>query len=86
MLTIDELDGVQWIHGDGKPDCANWPEIYRAIHAAGKRIQLISGEFAAIEAVIDQIGTANGIQYHIFSAPAERETEIRLGLTHFGVE
>jgi hypothetical protein len=86
ILAIDELDGVQWIHGDGKPDCANWPEIYQAIHAAGKHIQLISGEFAAIKAVTEQIGTANGIQYHIFAVPAERETEIRQGLAHFGVE
>jgi len=28
-LSIEELDGVQWIHGDGKPDCSHWPEIYQ---------------------------------------------------------
>jgi 5-methyltetrahydrofolate--homocysteine methyltransferase len=86
ILSIEELDGVQWIHGDGKPDCSNWPELYQKIHGAGKHIQLISGEFAAIDAVIDQIGTAKGIQYSMIRATPEREPEIRARLQDYGIE
>jgi hypothetical protein len=43
VLSIPELDGVQWIPGDGKPTCAHWPEVYRKIAAAGKKIQIING-------------------------------------------
>ena len=85
ILSIPELDGVQWIHGDGKPDCSNWPEIYQKIHAAGKRMQLISGEFEAIDAVTEQIGTANGIQYHIFAVPPDLEAETRARLRSYGI-
>ena len=86
LLSIEELDGVQWIHGDGQPDCSNWPELYQKIHAAGKRIQLYSGEFAAIDAVTEQIGTAKGLQYSMIYASPERELEIRSSLQKYGIE
>ncbi len=85
LLSIPELDGVQWIHGDGKPDCAHWPEIYQKIHAAGKKIQLHSGGFEAIEAVTQQIGSANGIQYQMIFATPDREAEIRARLQSYGI-
>lgn len=85
LLSIAELDGVQWIPGDGKPDCAHWPELYQKIHAAGKKIQIINGGFAAIDAVIEQVGSARGIQYHVESVPIEQEQEVRAGLARFGV-
>jgi 5-methyltetrahydrofolate--homocysteine methyltransferase len=27
LLGIEELDGMQWIPGDGKPDCSSWPAL-----------------------------------------------------------
>jgi 5-methyltetrahydrofolate--homocysteine methyltransferase len=85
LLSIEELDGVQWIHGDGKPDCSNWPEIYQKIHAAGKLIQITSGEFNSIDVISEQVGTANGIQYQMFFATPGRETEIRSKLHSYGI-
>jgi 5-methyltetrahydrofolate--homocysteine methyltransferase len=85
LLTIPELDGVQWIPGDGKPNCAHWPDLYRKIHAAGKKIQIINGGFVAVEAVMAQVGSAKGIQYHVESVPIEAEVEIRAGLARFGI-
>ena len=69
LLEIDELDGVQWVPGDGKPDPGHWPEIHRKIHNAGKKIQILYGGFDAIEAVIDQIGSQRGLNHHVFYAP-----------------
>jgi 5-methyltetrahydrofolate--homocysteine methyltransferase len=86
VLSIAELDGLQWIPGDGKPDCSNWPEIYQRAHAAGKLIQINNGEFEAIDAVIAQIGTAKGLQYQMFFASPERETEIRAKLQEYGID
>jgi 5-methyltetrahydrofolate--homocysteine methyltransferase len=85
VLSIPELDGVQWIPGDGKPNCAHWPEIYRKIHAAGKKIQIINGGFDAVATVIAQIGDARGVQYHVESAPMEMEQTLRAGLARFGI-
>ena len=85
VLGIAELDGLQWIPGDGKPDCSNWPEIYLKVHAAGKLVQINNGEFDAIDAIIEQIGTAKGIQYQMFFASPDRETEIRSKLQDYGI-
>ena len=84
-ISIPELDGVQWIPGDGKPTCAHWPEVYRKIAAAGKKIQIINGGFESVAAVIAQIGGARGVQYHVESAPIEMEPHMRAGLAQFGI-
>ncbi|MBN2501364.1 MAG: hypothetical protein JXB38_11345 [Anaerolineales bacterium] len=86
LLEIETLNGVQWIPGDGKPDCANWPELYQKINAAGKRIQIINGGFAAIDAVIEQVGTSNGIQYQAMLSTIDQEQEIRVKLGKYGIE
>ena len=86
LLEIETLNGVQWIPGDGKPDCANWPEIYQKINAAGKLIQIVNGGFEAIDAVVEQIGTPKGIQYLGAIYPITQEQEIRTQLSKYGIE
>ena len=65
LLTIPELKGIQWVPGDGQPDITNWPDVYRKIHRAGKRIQIFQSQSAkgwdALDIIADQIGTAKGI-------------------------
>jgi hypothetical protein len=85
VLSIAELDGVQWVPGDGKPDCAHWPEVYRKIVAAGKKIQLVNGGLDAVAAVIEQIGAHKGVQVRVASAPLEMEHTLRVGLARFDV-
>ena len=63
LLEIDDLDGVQWIHGDGKPDSGNWPEIFQTIHKGQKLIQVCSGGFPALDKIRTQIGTLKGVHY-----------------------
>ncbi|HQK73172.1 MAG TPA: hypothetical protein PL044_05290 [Clostridiales bacterium] len=55
LLAIKELDGVQWVPGDGRPDMRHWPEVYKKIHAAGKKIQIFGG-LDTLDAVGAQIG------------------------------
>ncbi len=45
LLTIDDLDGVQWIPGAGAPDIAHWPEVFSKINQSGKLLQLINNSF-----------------------------------------
>jgi hypothetical protein len=87
LLTIEKLDGVQWVPGDGKPDCAHWPEVYQKIHAAGKKIQIFGG-FDVIDAVIEQIGTGGPIQVHVGwnMRTSEEAPEIRKRLEAYGIE
>ncbi|MEI8313146.1 MAG: hypothetical protein WCH98_20545, partial [Verrucomicrobiota bacterium] len=60
LLRIPELAGVQWIPGDGQPDCRHWPEVYQKIAGAGKKIQLI-GDLQTLDAVACQIGSTKEI-------------------------
>jgi len=60
LLEIEELDGVQWIPGDGMPPITEWPEVYRKISEAGKKIQIFGGT-DDLNVIADQIGRADNI-------------------------
>jgi 5-methyltetrahydrofolate--homocysteine methyltransferase len=61
LLQIENLNGVQWVPGDGQPDCSNWPQVYKKINTAGKRIQLLGG-FDVLDSVTKQLRTCQGLQ------------------------
>jgi hypothetical protein len=86
LLEIAELDAVQWMPGDGKPDQAQWPDVYRKIHAAGKKIQINHGDFECIDAVAKQIGTRKGIHKTALWKSISDETEMRNHLREYGIE
>ena len=89
LLGIEALGGVQWIHGDGKPDSAHWPEVFGAIQQGKKLIQVTSGDFAALDAICGQIGTLKGVHYRgmLWSEYGlNDEAKIRSELTRFGIE
>lgn len=83
LLTIPELGCVQWIPGAGQPDMTQWPEVYRKIHAAGKKIQVYGLD--ALDAVARQIGTAKGIVAIVGGDVSETEA-IRERLKKYDVE
>jgi len=61
LLDIKELKGVQWVHGEGKQDNTQWPEVYRKIQKAGKRIQIYLERMDCLDVIADQIGAAEDI-------------------------
>ncbi len=71
LLSIPELKGVQWIPGAGKPDCSEWPEVYRKIRKAGKLIQ-IYGTLDTLDRVAGHLGSGRGI---ILFASVDRKDE-----------
>ncbi len=85
LLGISGLDGIQWIPGDGKPDCAHWPELYRRIHAGSKKIQVAYGGFNALQAVVEQIGSTHGVQMKTMMFPLSEEAGVRQELARYGV-
>ncbi len=82
ILTIPELGCVQWIPGAGQPEKTDWPQVYRKIHAAGKKIQVYGLD--ALDVVARHIGTAKGI-VAIVNAPVSEESSIRERLKHYDV-
>lgn len=64
ILSVPELDGVQWINGAGAPGLDQWPDIYRKIIAAGKLCQVfINGaeELRYIDDIVEIVGTTRGL-------------------------
>jgi 5-methyltetrahydrofolate--homocysteine methyltransferase len=65
ILAVPEIAGVQWVPGPQGVDIARDAAIYRRIHEAGKRIELIGGARPEqFEALADLLGTAKGIYYN----------------------
>jgi len=84
LLSIKELKGVQWVPGDGMPDITHWPEVYKKIRKAGKRIQIFGGP-RELDALAEQLGSAEGIIL-IGGADQKQEKEITAWLRKYGAE
>lgn len=84
MLECQALHVIQWVPGDGKPNEANWPEVYKVIHAAGKRIIIMN--LRSIQAVIAQVGDSKRIVgSNGFTAPMAQAGEVKAILEDIGV-
>ncbi|MFW5856689.1 MAG: hypothetical protein ACOCX4_02330 [Planctomycetota bacterium] len=78
LLQIEALKGVQWVPGDGAKPYTEWPEVYRKIRDAGKRIQLF-GNLDTLDTVAGQLGAAEGIILICWGEldPAETDAVLR---------
>jgi hypothetical protein len=86
LLSIPELNGIQWIPGDGKPDSSHWPELFQKIAASGKKIQIVNGGFQAIDSVIKQTNAPGKITYTRMETSSQAEKEIRAKLAQYGID
>jgi hypothetical protein len=87
LLEIEDLDAVQWVPGEGSPDAAHWPQVFRKIRDAGKNIQIINNtiDFDAYDAVIEQLGSGKGVHIRYFELPIEYEDAVMNWLAKYGI-
>jgi 5-methyltetrahydrofolate--homocysteine methyltransferase len=87
LLEIPELKGIQWVPGAGQPPVTEWPEVYRKIRAAGKRIQFFTDQdplgWRSLEVLADQLGDTSGIMMY-GSVPPEEIADARAMIARFG--
>jgi hypothetical protein len=64
LLTIQELDGIQWVPGAGKPPAAAWLPMLRRVQQAGKCLYITSPaeEVATILAELSPAGLMIGLE------------------------
>lgn len=62
VLALERLDAVQWVFGDGKPSGLHWLDVYKKIHASGKRMMIIGGP----QDYLDVLGALHGTPYGNF--------------------
>lgn len=69
LLEIDSIKGIQWVPGAGAPDVLHWPEVYRKITAAGKKIHIASNmcerPFETLDVLLEQLGRVDHIVYNL---------------------
>jgi hypothetical protein len=72
LLEIDSIRGIQWVPGAGSPDILHWPEVYRKITAAGRRVHIASNmcerPFEVLDILNEQLGRVDHIVYHLDAA------------------
>jgi len=89
LLAIPELKGIQWVPGAGQPDITEWPDVYRTIRAAGKRVQFFASQsslgWRSLEVLAEQLGSMEGIMMY-GEAPAEDGPEIQSMLKRLGID
>ena len=76
ILTVPELDGVQWINGAGAAGLDQWPDIYKKINAAGKLCQVFingSEELRYIDYIVDLLGTCEGLCFICTGKDTEKD-------------
>ena len=87
LLQIDSISGIQWVPGAGSPDVTEWPDVYKKISDAGKKIHLIppysSDPFKAIDIISEQTGRADNIIYH-FRGDISQRAEVEAMLKKYG--
>ncbi|MCX7591280.1 MAG: hypothetical protein N2255_06585 [Kiritimatiellae bacterium] len=83
LLSIPELRGIQWVPGEGQPDCTHWPNVYKKIRDAGKLIQ-IWGNMQTLDAIVEQLGSATGIIIFSTVNNAQRSSALEF-LDRYGI-
>lgn len=75
LLTIEELNGVQWVHGAGEPEKKDWLDVYEKILHAGKLAQIYGLD--NIAKILDRFSTASICNQILVSAGGSIDDEER---------
>lgn len=59
LLAIDDLDGIQWVPGEGQPWGTCWADLFCRILEAGKKIQLYCTH-DLLDIIAQRVGTTKG--------------------------
>jgi 5-methyltetrahydrofolate--homocysteine methyltransferase len=71
LLGLEELDGIQWVPGDGAPPPEAWLDLLRRVRDAGKLQQLYVSARGALE-IVRQVG-GEGFAFGITEAMTAEE-------------
>lgn len=72
LLSLEDLDGVQWIPGAGSPEAEQWPQVLQRIRDAGKLCQVYVDPAGALK-IVRELGPK---ALTIMVSPPPREAEI----------
>ena len=70
LLSIDKLNAIQWVYGDGKPGAGHWIDTYKSIEESGKGIHVLGNPDKFLE-VYSQV--KKGLFYSHWFSQKDRE-------------
>jgi 5-methyltetrahydrofolate--homocysteine methyltransferase len=85
LLRIPELDVVQWVPDPYQEESRLWPDLFRKIYRAGKKIQIIKGGFEDIDAIAEATGDPEGIHRSHMYLPAGAQGQAKAHLARYGL-
>jgi hypothetical protein len=68
LLSIPELDAIQWVFGAGNEGFHRWVPVYKRIQAGGKGVEVIC-EYAEVPAVMETLDP-RGLYLHVSDVPS----------------
>jgi len=74
LLSLPELDGIQWIPGAGAPPVSKWIRLLRRIQAAGKLLQLYCEPWE-VETLLSEL-EPEGLLLSTYAASEEAAKEL----------
>lgn len=77
LLAIPQLQGVQWVYGDGQPTAAHWIDVLKKIQKAGKCVH-VNATPEDLPALLEHV-PPEGVLYNI-AARSEEEAAALLAL------
>lgn len=82
LLTLDSLNAVQWVPGDGQLPSSHWIDLYKKIEKAGKGIK-IEGDIGEFEKIYSSV--SKGLCFSQKMVRKDRMTALRI-LEKYGVK
>ncbi len=85
LLTVKELDAVQWVYGAGNGRASDHLDIYRKIQAAGKGIQIIEAYPDEIDAFMEHL-SPEGVWMQVIADNEETAQAVLKKVSRWGAE
>jgi hypothetical protein len=64
LLSLEELDMIQWVYGEGNGRATDHLAVYKKIQAAGKAIQIQTVDMDEVDTIIEEL-RPNGVWMHV---------------------
>jgi len=85
ILAMKQIDGVQWVPGDGAPGFDHWIDVYRRIFEAGKKTQ-IWGDVGPVRKIMHEAGLGAGIHYRMSGGQIADKNRFQKELVTLGID
>lgn len=88
ILSIEDLDGIQWIPGAAAPNISEWPELYDKLSDSGKLLQLINDfpDMKLYDKAFDMTSRAAGRHLRQFSIDLSDVDEFQRWMERCGLD